>query len=455
MGTRFDEIKPAYPYYQNARMDEDCLSLNVWSTNVGQQRKLPVMVWIHGGANIGGVGSLPPFGPKLAANGVVFVSLNYRLGALGFLAHPALTAESPHRASGNYGILDLIAGLQWVQSNIAGFGGDVANVTVFGESAGGVMICYLMASPLSRGLVHRAILQSCTCQSYLSPELKRPIRYEFGRGSAEDAGAALADALAVTSLKELRAKAAPEIVRASDGNSAVLNFLYAGGTIDGWVLREQPALTFAAGRQARIPVLTGSNADEGTPNAAAPGEPTVVNYRAWLTSRFDAHADDVFRTYPVAGDADVPRAYWNVTGDYQRGHAVRSLARDTVRAGERAYLYYFSYPPKGAYAREGLGTFHGLDLSFMGGGYFRTSRWGEPDAKDWKLAEIMSAYWTQFAAAGDPNRADLPKWLPYDSTADIAFEIGLTMKAIGVPNADRFAVFDKIMAARLVQAKQP
>ena len=217
--TLFAEIAPDYPYYKDPRMDEDCLTLNLWSSNVGAQKPQPVMVWIHGGSNIGGVGSLPPFGPKLAARGVVYVSLNYRLGALGFLAAPELTAESPHHASGNYGILDLIAGLNWVHRNIAAFGGDPTNVTVFGESAGGVMICYLMSSPLARGLFHQAILESCTCQSYISPELKRPTRYEYGRESAEEAGVALARAMGAASNKQLRERSADEIVKVSEKHS--------------------------------------------------------------------------------------------------------------------------------------------------------------------------------------------------------------------------------------------
>ena len=177
----FREIAPAHPYYANFRADEDCLYLNVWTKNLAHRGLLPVMVWIHGGSNIGGTGVHPPFGPTLAEKGVVFVSFNYRLGALGFMAHPDLTAESAHHASGNYDIEDQIAALEWVQRNISRFGGDPGRVTVFGESAGGAMICYLMASPLARGLFERAILESCTCQDYISPQLKRSGRY-FGHG---------------------------------------------------------------------------------------------------------------------------------------------------------------------------------------------------------------------------------------------------------------------------------
>ncbi|HEY3741888.1 MAG TPA: carboxylesterase family protein [Bryobacteraceae bacterium] len=447
--TLFAEIAPDYPYYKDPRMDEDCLTLNVWSRNIGAPKPQPVMVWIHGGSNIGGVGSLPPFGPKLAARGVVYVSLNYRLGALGFLAAPELTAESPHHASGNYGIVDLIAGLEWVHRNIASFGGDPSNVTVFGESAGGVMICYLMSSPLAHGLFHHAILESCSCQSYISPELKRRIRYEYDQASAEDAGTALAHAMGASTVKQLRERPADEIVKVSETTPAVMNFLYAGSTVDGWVLPQQPARTFAEQQQMKVNVLTGSNADEGTVALGVLGEPTLANYRTWLQHQFDTHADEVFAAYPAKSDADVRSAFLAAMDDYQRADAVRTLARETVRAGEQAYLYYFDYPSKGAYASQGLGTFHALDLSFVAGGFFRKSRWGEPNSADWKVVETMTGYWVQFAKTGDPNHAGSHQWMPYDPANPQALELGSRVKMIPAPRIRQSEVFERILKARL------
>lgn len=431
-------------------MDEDCLSLNVWTRHIGRNAA-PVMVWIHGGSNIGGTGAYPPFGPSLAAKGIVLVSFNYRLGALGFIAHPALTSESPHHSSGNYGILDQIAALRWIQSNIARFGGDPRNVTVFGESAGGVMACYLMASPLARGLFHRAILQSCTCRDYISPELRRRVDSYSGKGTAEENGVHLAAKMGASTIEDFRSRPTAEIVRASERDPSILAYVYAGGTVDGWVLPEQPATTFSAGRQAKVPVLLGSNADEGTVTLGALGKATVSNYRTWLKTQFDDYADEVFRSYPATENSGVRATYLALTADYQRAHTVRSLATDMVQSGQRAFLYHLNYPAKGEYAREGLGTFHGMDLSFMGGGFFRKSRWGEPDAEDWKLVAIMTGFWTTFAATGNPNKLPSPHWESYDPKTDRALQLGNDIRMIPVPRAERFSVFERIIKARLAQ----
>ncbi len=439
----FDELAAEdRAYAAKLRMDEDCLTLNVWTPAV--RGRAPVMVWIHGGSNIGGTGALPPFGAKLARAGVVMVSMNYRLGALGFLAH--------REASGNYAILDLIASLQWVRRNIAAFGGDPANVTVFGESAGAVMTCYLMASPLARGLFHRAILQSCGCGSYVSADLRRAVRYETGSGPAEAAGAALQKALRASGLQDMRSRPAAEIVAVSERTPAVMDLLYTGGVVDGRVFPEQPAAIFAKGGQARIPVLAGSNADEGTVTLGGFGELTLANYRRWLRERFDDFAGEVLQAYPAADDAEVRVAYLALTADYQRAQAVRAVVRDAVSLGQPAYLYHFRYPPKGTYARAGLGSFHGLDQAFMGGGYFRPSRWGAPDDADLRLAAVMTAYWVQFAKTGDPNRTGLPRWPRYDPARDEALALETRMEVIPAPRAARFDLWERILAARLAAA---
>jgi para-nitrobenzyl esterase len=434
------EVKAVEPYY-SFKTNEDCLYLNVYSTNLGGKKRLPVMVWLHFGGNTAGWGAYPAYGPSLARRGVVYVGLNYRLGALGFMAHPALTEESPHHSSGNYALLDQIAALQWIKRNIASFGGDPENVTIFGESAGGVMVCYLMASPLSRGLFHRAIMQSCTCQGYLSPELKRATDYLGGSGTSEQIGVRYAGALGIPpgreELARLRSVTAGDIAGALDKDKT-LNFL-AGATVDGWVLKEQPAVTFAAGRQAPVPVIAGSNADEGSRSALNPS--TLANYKVWLKDMFGGYADDVFAAYPANSNREVRAAFIALNNDFQRGQTVRALVRNVTAGGRQAYLYYFSYPGKGATAGEG--AFHSLDTAFVAGGHFPKSRWGEPDAEDWNLARLMSGYWTQFAATGDPNRAGLPAWPEYDIGNDRCLEIGRKIQIRPTPNTRRFEVFDR------------
>lgn len=434
------EARAAESYYA-FRADEDCLTLNVWTTAAQSNARRPVMVWFHFGGNIAGAGAFPAYGPALARKGVVYVSFNYRLGALGFLAHPELTAESPHRVSGNYALLDQIAALQWVRRNIARFGGDPGNVTIFGESAGGVMVCYLMASPLARGLFHRAIMQSCTCASYVSPELRSPVASFGGKGTAEEMGVRAARAMGIAAgpgeLAAMRRKTPEEIERAV-ARDGTINF-YAGGTVDGWVLTEQPAETFRKGKQARVPVIVGSNSDEGSRSVLDPA--TVANYRAWLAEMFGAHAGEVFATYPAERDDGVARAFRSLHDDFERGHAAWAMARHVTASGGRAYLYYFSYPGKGATA--GDGAFHGIDTAFVAGGHFRRSRWGEPDAADWALAGVMSGYWTEFAARGDPNGGGQPQWERYEVVADRCLEIGREIRMRVVPHVERFAVFER------------
>jgi para-nitrobenzyl esterase len=174
---------------------------------------------------------------------------------------------------------------------------------------------------------------------------------------------------------------------------------------------------------------------------------TVANYRDWLKEQFLEHADDVFAAYPANSDADVRAAFIALSNDYVRGQTVQALARDTARAGQKAYLYYFSYPGKGPTA--GLGSFHTLELAFVGGGYFRKARWGEPDAEDWKLAGIMSCYWTQFAATGNPNRSGLPQWPIYDPDTDLCLELGREIRARPTPHRERFRVFERSLKSHL------
>jgi para-nitrobenzyl esterase len=445
-------VQTVDPYFTD-RYDEDCLYLNVWTTNLPQDHsggKLPVMVWIHGGQQ---PAQFPPAGPTLSRKGVVFVSTNYRMGALGFMAHPALTAESPHHASGNYGILDLIAALEWVRRNISKFGGDPAKVTIFGESSGGMMVCFLMSSPLAPGLFEQAIMESLGCADTISPELESSLHYEGGVGTAEEIGLRLMRDLGIAdgpdALARLRAKGAKEITAVPHRDTSV-NFDIES-VIDGWVLPEQPAAIFARGWQAKVPVIVGSNADEGTTvvEETLHRPPTLANYKAFLKSEFvnDGTADEIFRMYPATADADTRAAFVAFDTDYEFGNSVHIVAKSTAGAGQKTWLYYFSYPARSKFY-EGSGAFHGIELKFLSG-WFYPHHWGPPNAEDKKLVDLITGYWTQFAKTGDPNGLGLPSWPGYDPKTDLVLEIAHEIRLRPTPHADRFAVFERSLNARL------
>jgi para-nitrobenzyl esterase len=442
------ELSQALPYYKDFRTGEDCLYLNVWTTNFANKEKVPVMVWIHGGAGFLG-NSWTALGPTLARKGVVIVSVGFRIGALGHLAHPALTAESPHQASGNYGTLDQIAALHWVQQNIAAFGGDPGNVTIFGASDGGKKICLLMASPLSSGLFHRAIMESGLCNDVLFPELKKSIRYEGPGGTAEDSGLKLAHDLKIpdgqNALAQLRSKTPDEIVEASQES---IQF-YINPTVDGWVLPEQPAIAFREGTQARVPVLVGSTDDEMATLYNPPDDPTTIAaYKKWLKEfRFFTFADAIFGLYPAATDAEVPAAFMRLETDDTAAGAY-SLAREVTHSGQKAYLYYFTYPSKGKWA--GHGAAHAAEIKFLLGDY-RNNSWGVWNDEDRRMTETVSGYWIRFAAIGDPNGGGAPRWPTYDLKADLLLEIGRGTKSRPVPHASNYEVMNKSLTARLAE----
>ncbi len=432
---------------------EGCLHLNVWTTNLSGSKKQPVMVWIHGGGNVEGSSFIPQMGPALARKGVVVVSLEYRLGMLGYLAHPALTAESPHNSSGNYGLLDQVAALEWVQRNIAAFGGDPAAVTIFGQSSGSEDICHLLASPLSRGLIHRAILESGVCLDSLYSQLSKPQNYFGNHGPGEDIGMRLTTALGISNdrnaLSKLRAVPVETLLKTSQ-NLESPDF---GVIIDGWVVPAQPAVTFDEGKQARVPVLVGSNADETTvfgkpaPLATESSRPkNIPEYRKWLTKEFREFADDVWKEYPVKSDADTESVFVRMQTDYDFGFGSYRLAKKMTQYGRPAYLYYFTYVGRGPF--EVLGAFHSEEMMFVGERYWKS--W-KRDARDKKLTNLMGHYWTNFAKTGDPNRTGLPKWPVYDEKAEQCLEFGKTVSARTIPHRNGYKLFERILKARLAE----
>jgi para-nitrobenzyl esterase len=365
------------------------------------------------------------------------VSVNYRLGPLGFLAHPALTAESERHASGNYGLLDQLHALKWVRENVSRFGGDPGRVTVMGHSAGAVDTCLLMASPMAAGLFQGAIMQSGDCQSVLNQSIRAALPYNLIVGSGEGAGARLANDLGVANdlrlLRNLRDIPANKILEAW-GKDPQLSL---DAVVDGWVIPEQPAKIFAEGRQLHIPVLVGSTADEATIFAGRNSPKTVGQYRKYLLADTGKYSDQEFQAYPAAADADAPARFLQLQNDFF-AYGAHSMARSMTRAGQKAYLYYFSYAGRGKRAQ--FGAHHGEDLWFLSDSF--PNDW-ERSPDDKRLGEVMRDYWTQFAKTGDPNAADLPHWPAYDERSDQCYELG---RAIRVRPVDtKLYALDRIM----------
>jgi para-nitrobenzyl esterase len=431
---------------------EDCLYLNLWTTNFSKPAKQAVMVWIHGGGNVEGSSRIPPMGPALARKGVVVVSLDYRLGVLGYLTHPALTRESAQNASGNYGLLDQIAALRWVHANIAAFGGDPEAITIFGESSGAEDVCHLLASPLARGLFHRAILESGVCLDSLYSAMSKEQNYYGNHGSGEALGLRLAQQLGIpdhgSDPSALRALPAERLVKATKRLKSDF-----GVIIDDWVVPAQPALTFDTGRQAQVPILVGSNADEITvfgkasPLARKSSRPkTIVDYRKWLAREFREFADEVWREYPVKSDAATEGVFVRMLTDYEFGFGSYRLAKATFKIAQPAYLYYFNYTGRGRF--KALGAFHSEEMMFLSESYWKSWR---PDSNDKKLSGAMQDYWTQFAKTGNPNRPGLPDWPTYNSETEQCLEFGKIIQSEPIPHKHAYALFQRILDARLAE----
>jgi len=407
-GAACVQPKPRPSIYSDdlAAVSEDCLFLNVWTTPGA--RKRPVFFWIHGGALTSGSSSERLYdGAKLAARGVVVVSINYRLGALGYLAHPQLSAESPQRVSGNYGLLDQIEALRWVQRNIAAFGGDPANVTIAGESAGGLSVMYLMASPQARGLFSRAIAQSAYMISM--PELKRA---HFGEQAAEAIGSRVASALGSPNIADLRSMDAAKLT-----DAAAQTGYFPLGTVDGHVLPQQLVEVFDRGEQAKVPILAGFNSGEirSLRFLAPPAPSDAATYESAIRKRYGDLAEDFLQLYPSSHLEDSVLA---TTRDALYGWTSERLVAKQTAQGQPSYLYFFDHGYPAADA-AGLHAFHASELPYVFGTADRTPPlWPKvPDSpQETALSETMIAYWTSFAAAGEPKAPDQPSWSAYGTT---------------------------------------
>lgn len=413
-------------------MSEDCLYLNLWvPAGASAGAKLPVMVWIHGGGLRNGSGSIPLYaGSPLARRGVIVVTANYRLGALGFLAHPELTRESPNRVSGNYGLLDQLAALRWVQRNVASFGGDAANVTVFGQSSGAISISALATSPLASGLFRRAIAQS--------GGLFEPIELapEFTLRGAEEVGAAFAARLGVQSLGALRALPAADLAAARFSPNAV---------VDGHLLREPPYQAYAAGRVNPADVLVGFNAGEGL-DFLAGRRVTVSTLPDLLREDFPPVIVSLVGPKTPASDPEALAAFVAFEGAMRFGWNMLAWARLHARHERgQAFLYHFAHTPPGE-----RGARHGVEMAYVFG--HPPAAWTDADRR---VADAMASYWTNFAKTGNPNAVGLPAWPAFTPTDERALLIADPPRAGALPQASDLAAIDRLYGAvRLVMGNR-
>ena len=391
-----------------ARMSEDCLTLNVWAP--ARATKAPGIVWIHGGALLSGYSHEPMYdAARMAATGAVVVSINYRLGPLGYLAHPGLSAEAADGVSGNYGLRDQIAALAWVRRNIAAFGGDPANVTIAGESAGGLSVMYLMASPPARGLFAKAIAQSAYMVT--TPELKAT---RHGLPSAETAGATLAAALGAPDLAGLRAMDADKLTA-----GALARGWLPWGTVDGKLLPRQLVETWDRGEQAPVPLIAGFNAGEirSLGVLLPPAPPSAAAYEEVIRARYGSLANAFLAQYPSRTMAESMLA---ASRDAMYGWTSTRLAIGQTAIGQRGFLYFFDhgYP---AADDNGLHAFHAAEIPYVFGTPDKTPPlWPRvPDTlTERRLSDAMLGYWTSFAATGTPVAKGAPAWQPYGGEAN-------------------------------------
>lgn len=430
------------------KASEDCLYLNVWTAAKTGGAHLPVMVWIHGGGYSRGSGNQTLYdGVALAWEGVVLVTINYRLGPLGFFSHPLLSRESGHDASGNYGLMDQIFALGWVRRNIAAFGGDPEHVTIFGESAGGGAVMRLMVSPLAQGLFHRAISES----GVLSGD--RPLREKLlGLEPAEETGRKLARALGCETAKDplaaLRAKSADEIIAAAKpGLGMFTDDMRYLPIVDGYVMPDQPARLFGAGRQAAVPLIIGTNANEATIFMVPPPVKDLPGYRRLVTALYPAYADEVLRLYPADSDQEVLPALDRLMTDSWFGTSARFVVRSMSRVKSPAFLYQFTRVPPGT-RRLHLGAYHTVEIPYIFGVDMPRM---EMQEKDRELARIMRSYWVAFATTGNPNRPGLPEWPAYVESQDRHLEFGDEIRVGQALHQQGLDLFSKIQAERLLK----
>ena len=390
-------------------LSEDCLYLNVWTAAASEQEKRPVIVWIHGGAFTGGSGTVPLYnGEGMARKGVVFVTINYRLGIFGFLAHPDLTVESENKTSGNYGILDQIAALKWVKQNIAAFGGNPDNVTIAGQSAGSFSVNMLVVSPFAKGLFHKAIAQSGGMfgkNSMLGQSLK----------SSEEAGSQVTRKLGTT-IAELRKIKADSLLKIQG------RF---GLTIDNIII-PPASVTFNNGKQNDVPLLTGWNLDDGVSfGPAATAEQFIDRAR----KQYGEKAGRFLQLFPANSDEEAKHSQKIVSQLSFGWHNYTWARMQNVFGTSKVFVYFFKRVPPG---EPNYGAFHSAEFGYA---LHTLKLWNRPfTAVDYKLEEAMSSYWVNFAKTGNPNGNGLPVWQNFGVNRPVIMELGDQIKSTPLPN---------------------
>ena len=398
---------------QVGKTSEDCLYLNVWTPANSSSEKLPVMVWIHGGAFAEGSGSEPVYnGHNLSKQDVIVVTINYRLGPFGFLAYPALSKESPHGVSGNYGLMDQVQALKWVKKNIEAFGGNPADVTIFGESAGAMSVDLLMVIPQAKGLFSRAISES-------GPQ------WHFGflpslsdLKEAEKTGGQLATALgcsnAADPLAAMRAKTSDELIAAWGWTEQKVSpptgpqFF---PVVDGWLLPGQPTTLFKDGKQHNVPLIIGSNKDDGTVfgGLGALNKVTTAEYQSLIQANAGASTPEVLKMFPAGTDAQVPAAQSDLMTQMDFASFPRFVAASVAKTKTKAFLYQFMRVPPTEMGAQ-LGAYHGSELPYVFGNLDTSQGYNQTDQD---LSKAIMAYWTRFAKTGSPNGGDQTDWPSY------------------------------------------
>lgn len=404
-------------------ISEDCLYLNVWTNSTFTNKKLPVLVWIYGGGFVSGGSNVPIYdGEAMAKEGIVFVSINYRVGIFGFFAHPELTSEAPYHASGNYGLLDQIAALKWVQHNIATFGGDPDNVTIAGQSAGSMSVNALVASPLAKGLFNKAIAESGA--SFLRDNSGNNLQ------QAEDAGVKTATALHANSIEGLRKLPASELMKAQSQRGVI---------IDGYVLPQSIAAIFQENKANKVALLTGWNENEGLSGTIK----NAGDYANQIQQQYGDNAQTLLQYYPAANDSIASLSQYDLSRDIIFGVQNYTWANMASGQGNHVYVYRFTrkVPGTGQYAK--YGAFHTGEVPYAYNNLkFVYRPWTDIDHK---LAGVMSSYWTNFIKTGNPNGKDLPEWKPYNINEKAIMVLGDTQQSQTMLDAKRLDVLYSIM----------